>query len=103
MSARKTLHGEWLDLHHAPGSAGIARLGLVIPKRLAKHSVLRNAIRRQAREAFRQQAVELPVLDLVLRLVRPLKGLSEVKDEQKRQVRSDIERLIARLCGLQKI
>lgn len=99
MSARKSLRGEWLDLHHGPGSAGIARLGLVIPKRLAKRSVLRNAIRRQAREAFRNHVAELPAFDFVLRLAKPLKGLSEMKDEQKRQVRGDIERLIARICG----
>lgn len=47
-----------------------ARLGMVIPKRYAKSAVLRNAIKRQAREAFRLVAGRLPACDLVLRLAR---------------------------------
>ena len=45
-------------------------MGMVIPKRYAKSAVLRNAIKRQAREAFRLVAERLPACDLVLRLAR---------------------------------
>jgi ribonuclease P protein component len=47
---------------------GLARLGLVIPKRSVRHAVRRNAIRRWAREAFRQRQHHLPAADIVLRV-----------------------------------
>jgi ribonuclease P protein component len=48
--------------------AGLARLGLVIPKRSVRHAVRRNLIRRWAREAFRQRQHCLPMTDIVLRV-----------------------------------
>jgi ribonuclease P protein component len=45
-----------------------ARLGLIIPKRFAKRAVLRNLLKRLAREAFRHAC--LPPVDIVLRLVK---------------------------------
>nr|ART38891.1 H155 [uncultured bacterium] len=48
--------------------AGLARLGLVIPKRSVRHAVHRNVIRRWAREAFRQRQHCLPMTDIVLRV-----------------------------------
>jgi ribonuclease P protein component len=99
-SSHKVLHGELIVLHHAPGVTGIARMGLVIPKRLAKRSVLRNSIRRQAREAFRLRAADMPALDLVLRLTKPIKNSAAKRHEQAKSIRSDIERLISRVCGL---
>lgn len=48
--------------------AGLARLGLVIPKRSVRHAVRRNVIRRWAREAFRQRQHCLPMTDIVLRV-----------------------------------
>ena len=47
--------------------AGLARLGLVIPKRSVRRAVGRNLIRRWAREAFRQRQHHLPTIDIVLR------------------------------------
>lgn len=47
---------------------GLARLGLVIPKRSVRHAVRRNLIRRWTREAFRQRQHRLPSLDIVLRV-----------------------------------
>jgi ribonuclease P protein component len=43
---------------------------LVIPKRLARHAVLRNLIKRQVREVFRRQCHTLPAADIVVRLSR---------------------------------
>lgn len=47
---------------------GLARLGLVIPKRSIRHAVRRNAIRRWARESFRRRQHELPAVDVILRV-----------------------------------
>ena len=75
-----------------------ARLGLVIPKRLARRSVLRNQIKRLAREAFRQILPALSALDLVLRLTKPpLAGKALVDRELRHVWRRDIDSLLAGL------
>lgn len=79
LAARRVLRGGSFDLHvlipaETAGAVGGARLGLIVPKRLARRAVLRNAIKRQAREAFRSVAATLHSADLVLRLVKPQVG-----------------------------
>ncbi|MFA5664960.1 ribonuclease P protein component [Castellaniella sp.] len=72
-----------------------ARLGLIIPKRLARLAVVRNAIKRVVREAWRQQRHSLPATDLVFRLVaRPPQGSLRVI---KRAVRQEADALLARV------
>lgn len=46
-----------------------ARLGLVVGKKLVKHAVRRNLIKRLARECFRQKHAQLGRYDVVLRLI----------------------------------
>lgn len=67
------LHYRLLD-HDNP-----SRLGIVVPKRYAKAASLRNAIKRQGREAFRLIVGELPPCDLVFRLNRSL-GVTKSRD-----------------------
>ena len=50
-----------------PNELGLARLGMIVSKRLFPHAVDRNRMRRQIREAFRHMAANLPALDLVVR------------------------------------
>ena len=64
-SPRK-LRSPALLLHVATGHPGESRLGLVVPKRLARRSVDRNRFKRLARETFRRHAVKAAGLDLVL-------------------------------------
>lgn len=64
---------------------------MVIPKKQARTAVLRNAIRRQAREAFRLKRTGLPAFDLVLRLVQPVTAM------EKTAWRAEIETLLDRL------
>ena len=71
-SARRVLRGEHFALHYRPNDLATARIGFVIPKKQARFAVLRNAVKRQARELFRQRCASLPPLDLVLRLAQPL-------------------------------
>ena len=77
-SFRKALRsktGSFL-LHYRPRAkeqGEVARLGLVIAKRLLRRSVDRNLLRRLIREAFRKQHSELPSCDLIVRLaVKPV-------------------------------
>lgn len=83
-----------------PPSKSESRLGLVIPKRLARRAVLRNTIKRQAREAFRHHSENLPALDLVLRLARwpkDMAALAANPQALKRSVRQEIELLLEKL------
>ncbi len=45
-----------------------ARLGLIVPKRLAARAVTRNTIKRVVRESFRHSRLSLPPRDYVMRL-----------------------------------
>ena len=79
---------------------GGARLGLMIPKRLAKRAVLRNLIKRLAREAFRHSRSRLPAVDVVLRLVKPPMSSSVTKPDKvlRNSWRLSIDQLLAGLA-----
>ncbi len=49
-----------------PQEAGHARLGLVVSRRVSPKAVVRNRIKRQAREAFRHSSGSLTGLDVVV-------------------------------------
>jgi ribonuclease P protein component len=98
MVSRCVLRGECFDLHYLPtGTDGSVRLGLIVPKRLARAASLRNAIKRQGREAFRLMAVEISSCDLVLRLTRQVKGFRASDCEQRKVWRREMETLLKRL------
>src|SRR5690606_29682221 len=75
-------------------AAACARLGLIIAKRFAAKAVVRNAIKRVIREAFRQKRGDLPACDLVFRLHSKIEPLSLT--ELKKQVRSEADALLQR-------
>ena len=54
----------------------IARLGLIMAKRLAHHASTRNALKRVVREAFRAQRLQLPAADYVVRLHKRIQDIS---------------------------
>ncbi len=73
-----------ITLHN---DSGLARLGLVIPKRSVRFAVRRNTIKRWAREAFRHRQQSLPASDIVLRVHSP--GVTH----------ADVDAALDRLCG----
>ncbi|MDK9702092.1 MAG: ribonuclease P protein component [Sulfuritalea sp.] len=98
MAVRRVVRGQSFDLHYRGTDAGACvRLGLIVPKRLARAASLRNAIKRQGREAFRLMAVQIPPCDLILRLTRPIKNVRAADVEQRKVWRSEIETLLKRL------
>lgn len=100
LSARKLVRGDCFDLHFKEGqNAGLARLGLVVPKRLARAASLRNAVKRQGREAFRLMKQPLPACDIVLRLKRPLAKMPDEAKQQRQSWRREIESLMQRLAA----
>ena len=95
MAARRVVRGACFDLHFRPANtAGRARIGLIVPKRLARAAALRNAIKRQGREAFRLVAFAIPPCDLVLRLRRPVQSVSAKDSAQRKIWRAEIEALL---------
>ena len=83
-----------------------ARLGLVVPKRLARRAVMRNLMKRIAREVFRHNRIDLPAMDLILKLAR--KPVSDQISchptcrEFRQLLAQDMENLLAKLvqrCG----
>ena len=74
------------------------RLGLVIPKRQAKTAVLRNAIKRQARELFRRRT-DLPAMDAVLRLAQPVRLDRPISRTDRLGWRNEIDRLLGQLAA----
>ena len=98
MAARRVVRGECFDLHFRwTGADSRVRLGLIVPKRLARAASLRNSIKRQGREAFRLMAAEMQPCDLVLRLTRPVKGVRAGDNAQRRIWRMEMETLLKRL------
>ena len=98
MTARHVVRGEFFDLHYCPtGTNQAARLGLIVPKRLARAASLRNAIKRQGREAFRLMGAEILPCDLVLRLKRALKGVTGRDDARRKAWRTELESLLRQL------
>ncbi len=92
---RRVLRGALFDLHYRLNEVDTVRLGVVIPKRNARRAVLRNRLKRLARELFRQQRKSLPKMDLVLRLARS----ADSKSVENVVVRQDIQRLLSRLLA----
>ena len=88
-------------LYTRPNQLPQARLGVVAAKRLAPRAVTRNAIKRAARELFRQAS--LPPLDCIVRLSRPLntKADAAISAPLKAQLRMELKQLFEaqRLSG----
>lgn len=99
MAARHVLRGAVFDLHYRLTTRGhqTSRLGLIISKRLARAASMRNAVKRQCREAFRLVAIDIPPCDLVLRLTQPVKGSNARDRVQKKLWRMDLVSLLKRL------
>lgn len=70
----RRIRGARFSLYGRPNAVGLARIALVVPKKLVPRAVDRNRIRRIARETFRLQQEHLVGLDLVVRLVRVPEG-----------------------------
>jgi ribonuclease P protein component len=93
-SQRRVLRADRFSLHYRPNDGTTARLGLVVAKKLARRAVLRNAIKRISRDVFRRLRPGLPMMDLVLRLTKPLAALDTAT---RSALRTEIEALLARV------
>ena len=98
MNSSRRLRGGVFELRFRVNEEPTPRLGLVIPKKLARHAVVRNLIKRQVRESFRLRLPLLPNVDVVVRLAKPvIIGAGEERLRQRKAWRTDIETLLAGL------
>lgn len=69
-----------------------ARLGLAIPKKLARRAIDRNKIKRLIREAFRLAAPEIENKDLVVKLRTAIgkKTRGRLRENERRELRQQI-------------
>jgi ribonuclease P protein component len=81
-----------LRVHYLERDNPEARLGLVVPKRIAPRALDRNRVKRVARESFRHWRGTLPPLDLVLVAVAGAGGMSRA------ELRQGCDQLFGRLA-----
>jgi ribonuclease P protein component len=62
----------WFAVHSATNSAGHARLGMTVSKRVLPAATQRNVAKRLIRECFRKSARQGIARDVVIRLRKPL-------------------------------
>ena len=94
---RRVRKGGCFHLHYCAAGANGARLGLVIPKKNARHAVLRNLLKRIAREAFRNARTDLAAFDVVIRLAKPLVNRIDQDGAKRRAWRNEIDCLLMQL------
>ncbi len=97
LKGRRVARGALFVVHLSREPSAQARLGLIIPKRLARLAVVRNAIKRVLRDAWRQRRHALPAADLVFRLVAPPPQGSLT--HLKRAVRQEADALLLRVAA----
>ncbi len=72
----KAITNKWFAIHLVDSKHNIARLGMVVSKRIIPLSVNRNIAKRLIRECFRLNAAKLPALDFIVRIKRKLSNES---------------------------
>jgi ribonuclease P protein component len=61
------VNGRWFQVYAKPNGAEIARLGVVVSKRIMKKAVARNYYKRLARDVFRHECADVAGADFVVR------------------------------------
>ena len=73
---RQSAHNTNFGIYVADNALDHARLGLVVSKKVSKRAVVRNRIKRQIRETFRQQQQTLGARDYVVVAKSPLEQIA---------------------------
>lgn len=103
LKTRPFARSDWFTCHRCnsleteAAQRALPKLGFIIPKRLVKLSVRRNAIKRVLREAFRHCQASLPGGYYVFRLKAPVPAGSLT--ELKRAVREQADGMLAKAAS----
>jgi len=83
-----------IQVYAKPNALAYARLGLIVSKRIERHAVKRNRIKRILRETFRvsRQDEQIKTMDWVIRLRRPV-----IKHENELQLITETRLLMLKL------
>ena len=104
LTTRPVARTDYFICHFTPARDGAmpaplrAKLGFVVPRRLARLAVRRNTIKRILRECFRTKQDSLPAGHIVIRLKAPIKAASLT--ELKTIVRDHTEKLFLQLSRI---
>lgn len=60
------LDSRYFLIRYRASETAASQMGLAVSRRVSKHAVVRNRIKRVARESFRHARADLPALDLLL-------------------------------------
>lgn len=71
---------KWFTLYYSVNTSNVPRLGIVVSKKLIRSAVIRNKIKRIARECFRNSATNLAAIDFVIRLNKTIKNKADSDD-----------------------
>ncbi|MEK6686347.1 MAG: ribonuclease P protein component [Pseudomonadota bacterium] len=73
--------GDLIQIYTKPNELAYARLGLIVSKKIERHAVKRNWIKRILREAFRKSGRDDQTtrMDWVIRLRRPVTGKESIQ------------------------
>lgn len=93
ISLKNQVSGDLLQVYAKPNKLAYARLGMIVPKKIERHAVKRNWIKRIVRETFRKnwRSEYGDNMDWVIRLKRSIR-----KDESVRLV-SEAQSLMIKL------
>nr|WP_292924952.1 ribonuclease P protein component [Nitrosomonas sp.] len=74
MNFKHQVNGNLIQIYAKPNRLGYARFGLIVSKKIERHAVKRNRIKRILRETFRKHRSESgsQTLDWVIRIRRSL-------------------------------
>ncbi len=79
--------GQGLDCLTGPNGLDIARLGLIVPKKVLARAVDRNRLKRLVREVFRLHQQGLSGKDVIVR-VKARRAMAEYREECEAQMRA---------------
>ena len=72
LAAGRRLRGPSINVQIRVNGLGLARLGLIVPKRHVRRAVDRNRMKRLLREWFRHYQERLQGSDLLIRVIAPV-------------------------------
>ena len=65
-TAQRSQRGQFFHIRYMDSAGDTSRLGMAVSRKTSKRAVVRNRIKRIARESFRHARVDLPVVDILV-------------------------------------
>jgi len=90
----KRVSSRYFQTQYRLSESGLSRLGMAVSRRVSKHAVVRNRIRRTIRESFRLFRRNLPGCDVLL-IAR-----AEAAGQSRADLRADLDLIWSRLAAL---